>query len=92
MNKNDYINAVNNITVPQAQVSEDNEVFIYRINVLNEKGKVVYKDWAFSDYFFADKADSITFDGFIALSKSFTVKVYAEDVWGNQSEALEIKI
>lgn len=80
------------ITVPQATVSEDNEVFIYRINVLNEKGKVVYKDWAFSDYFFADKADSITFDGFIALSKSFTVKVYAEDVWGNTSEALEIKI
>ena len=46
----------------------------------------------FSDYFFADKPESITFDGFITLSKSFTVKVYAEDVWGNKSEPLEIKI
>lgn len=79
------------ITVPQATVSEDNEVFIYRINVLNSKGKRVYKDWAFSDYFFADKADSITFDGFVTLGKNYTVKVWAEDVWGNASEALEIK-
>ena len=60
--------------------------------VLNKKGKTIYKDWAFSDYFFADKPESITFDGFITLSKSFTVKVYAEDVWGNKSEPLEIKI
>lgn len=80
------------ITVPQAKVSEDNEVFLYRILVLNEKGKAVHEDWAFSDYFFADKAESITFDGFITLSKSFTVKVYAEDVWGNKSEPLEINI
>lgn len=80
------------ITVPQAKVSEDNEVFIYRICVINEKGKTIHKSWEFSDYFFADKPESITFDGFFALSKSFTVKVVAEDVWGNTSEALEIKI
>lgn len=80
------------ITVPQAKVSEDNEVFVYRICVLNEKGKTVHEDWVFSDYFFADKPESITFDGFITLSKNFTVKVYAEDVWGNKSEPLEIKI
>ena len=80
------------ITVPQATVSEDNEVFIYRITVLNKNGRTIYKDWAFSDYFFADKADTITFDGFITLSKSFTVRVCAEDVWGNTSEELEIKI
>ncbi len=80
------------ITVPQATISEDNEVFIYRIAVLNNKGKTIYKDWAFSDYFFADKPDSITFDGFIMLRKNFTVKVWAEDVWGNASEPLEIKI
>ena len=80
------------ITVPQANVSEDNEVFIYRINVLNDKGKVTYKDWTFSDYFFSDMPESITFDGFITLRNNFTVRVYAEDVWGNQSEPLEIKI
>ena len=61
----------------EAKVSEDNAVFVYRVLVLNENGKAVHEDWAFSDYFFADKAESITFDGFITLSKSFTVKVYA---------------
>ena len=79
------------ITVPQATVSGDNEVFLYRISVVNEKGKTVYEDWAFSQYFFADKPESITFDGFVTLNKSFTVKVCAEDVWGNRSEPLELK-
>ena len=80
------------ITVPQATVSEDNEVFVYRIYILNEKGRTVRKDWAFSDYFFADAADSITFDGFMTLRKNFTVRVCAEDVWGNTSEFLELKV
>lgn len=80
------------ITVPQANVSEDNEVFLYRICVINEKGKTVHEDWAFSDYFFSDMPESITFDGFIKFGKGFTVKVCAEDVWGNTSEYLEIEI
>lgn len=80
------------ITVPQATVSEDNEVFLYRIYVSNEKGRTIHKDWEFSDYFFADKPESIALDGFMALGKNLTVKVYAEDVWGNRSEPLEIKI
>ena len=80
------------ISVPQATVSEDNEVFVYRITVLNKRDRVIHEDWAFSDYFFSDMPESITFDGFRALGKSFTVRVCAEDVWGNQSEALEIKI
>ncbi|MBO7319306.1 MAG: hypothetical protein J6V06_04725, partial [Clostridia bacterium] len=80
------------ITVPQATVGEDNEVFVYRIAVINKNGRTVYKDWAFSDYFFADKPESITFDGFIALGKELTVRVWAEDVWGYTSEALEIKL
>ena len=80
------------ITVPQAKVSEDNEVFVYRITVTNEKGNTVHEDWACSDYFFANKAESITFDGFMTLGKNLTVKVCAEDVWGNTSEYLEIYI
>ena len=80
------------ITVPQATVSEDNEVFLYRIYVINEKGKTVYKDWEFSQYFFHDMPESITFDGFMTFSKNCTVKVCAEDVWGNTSEYLEIKV
>ncbi len=81
---------LNYITVPQAKVSEDNEVFVYRLSVINKNGKTVREDWAFSDYFFADKSDSITFDGFMLTGKDYTVKVCAEDVWGNRSEAIEI--
>lgn len=84
--------ALNYITVPQAKVSEDNEVFVYRISVENENGKTVHEAWEFSEYFFSDKPESITFDGFLACGKSLTVKVCAEDVWGNRSEELEIKI
>lgn len=80
------------ITVPQATVSEDNEVFIYRIYVINQNGKTVHEDWAFSQYFFSDMPDSITFDGFVTLNTNFTVKVCAEDVWGNTSDYLEIKV
>lgn len=80
------------ITVPQAKVSEDNGVFLYRIYVVNEKGKTVHEDWVFSDYFFSDMPENITFDGFIESGKGFTVRVCAEDVWGNTSEFLEIEI
>lgn len=83
---------MHHVTVPQATVSEDNEVFIYRISVTNEKGKTVHEAWEFSQYFFADKPESISFDSFMALGKNLTVKVWAEDVWGNTSESLEIKI
>ena len=80
------------VSVPQAKVSEENEVFIYRVYALNEKGKVIYKNWEFSQYFFADMPESISFDGFIALGKNITIQVVAEDVWGNTSEPLEIKV
>ena len=80
------------ITVPQARVSEDNEVFVYRLSVTNKFGMTVREDWAFSDYYYSDMPESITFDGFMTLGKDYTVKVCAEDVWGNRSECLEIKI
>ena len=75
----------------EAKVSEDNEVFVYRVLVLNENGKAVHEDWAFSDYFFADKAESITFDGFITLSKSFTVKSLCRRCSDQQKPAFENK-
>lgn len=79
------------VTVPQATVSSDNEVFVYRLTVTDDKGKVLRKDWAFSDYFFADAPESISFDSFMLLKKA-TVTVTAEDVWGNQSQPLSIEI
>ena len=79
------------VTVPQATVSGDNEIFIYRITVTNAKGKETHSDWQFSDYFFADMPDSVTFEGFRAQSGS-KITVVAEDVWGNRSEPLTTEI
>ena len=79
------------VTVPQATVTGDNEVFIYRITVTNEKGKTIHSDWTFSEYYFAEMPDSITFNSF-KTSKSATITVIAEDIWGNQSAPLTAKI
>lgn len=79
------------VTVPQASVTGDNEVFIYRITVTDANGKEIHSDWAFSEYYFADMPDSITFDTFKAR-KPAIVTVVAEDVWGNQSAPLTAKI
>lgn len=80
------------ISVPQAKVSDENEIFVYRISVINKNGRTVHEDWAFSQYFLSDVPESITFDGFLALGKGYSVKVCAEDVWGNRSDYLELEI
>lgn len=79
------------VTVPQATVQGDNEVFIYRISVTDAAGNEIYKAWKLSDYYQPERPDSITFDSFKASDGS-TVTVVAEDVWGNQSEALTAQL
>lgn len=80
------------ITVPQAKVTEDNEVYLYRISITNSSGKEVYSAWELSQYYFADIPESITFDGITLINGKYTVRVTAEDVWGNLSEALTTQI
>ncbi len=81
------------VTVPQASVVGDNEVFGYRLRVTDSKGKTVHTDFAFSEYYFAQRSESITFDSFILLKKGeYTVTVTAEDVWGNNSQPISEKI
>ena len=80
------------VTVPQASVSGDKEVFLYRRTVTDENGKTIHKDWTFSEYYFAQRPDTVSFDAFINLKGNFTVTVAAEDVWGNQSETLSAAV
>lgn len=80
------------VTVPQASVSGDNEVFLYRLTVTDENGKTIHKDWTFSEYYFAQRPDTVSFDAFLSLKGNFTVTVAAEDVWGNQSETLSAAV
>ena len=77
------------ITVPQASVVENsgNEVYLYRLTVTDANGKVVLTDWEFSQYYIADRPDSITFSVQLP-SNARNISVAAEDVWGHLSEPL----
>ncbi len=79
------------VTVPQATITGDNEVFLYRITVTDTNGNETYSAWKLSGYYLPEKPDSITFDSFKASAGS-TIKVVAEDVWGNQSDALTVTL
>lgn len=80
------------VSVPQAEVGEDNKVYLYRLSVTDENGKEVHSDWELSQYYFADVPDAVDFDAFTLIDGKYTVSVVAEDVWGNQSVALTYDI
>ena len=81
------------ITVPQASVAANsgNEVYVYRLTVTDANGKVLLTDWEFSQYYIADRPDSITFSVQLS-SKAKHISVAAEDVWGHLSEPLTADI
>ena len=77
------------ITVPQASVvaNSGNEVYLYRLTVTDAYGNVVLTDWEFSEYYIADRPDSITFSVQLPSNAKY-ISVAAEDVWGHLSEPL----
>ena len=79
------------VTVPQAEVEGDNEVFLYRLTVTDSEGNITHSAWELSEYYFADVPETITFNSFRVKDGS-TITVVAEDVWGNVSEALTYNI
>ena len=83
--KKGLINAT--VTVPQAAVEDGNEVYIYRIAVKNNAGETLYAAWEFSEYYFAERPDTISFK-FSMPDGAAYAEVVAEDAWGNQSAAL----
>ena len=77
------------VSVPQAKVaSEDNKVYLYRLNVTDENGNSVHTAWELSQYYFAEVPECIEFDAFSVSNGKYTVSVHAEDVWGNESSVL----
>lgn len=80
------------VTVPQARVTgDDNKVYLYRLTVTDKNGKTVYSAWELSQYYFADVPETVSFSGVMA-GKGCTVRVQAEDVWGNINEGLTSEI
>ncbi len=90
--KTEIKNAKIYITTPQAEVSGDNEVFVYRFVVKNSDGKEVHNSWKFSEYYFAERSENITSNGLFLWKGTYTVSVFAEDVWGNRSTPLTIEL
>ena len=80
------------VTVPQAKTNADNKVYLYRISVTDENYNEIYSAWELSQYYFADVPESISFDSFKPESGTYTVKVVAEDIWGNTSTPLYAQI
>lgn len=80
------------ITVPQAEVTGDNEVYLYRLSITDSSGNEVYSAWELSQYYFADVPESITFDGITLSNGKYTASVTAEDVWGNLSTPITAEI
>ncbi len=77
------------VSFPQATVNgEDNAVYLYRLTVLDKDGNTVHTDWHLSDYYYAENADTDAFATFPLGKGEYAIKVIAEDVWGNQSEAI----
>lgn len=81
------------VSLPQAKVNGDNEVFAYRLEVSDSNGKTVHSASVFSGYYFAERPETVAFDSFKLIKKdSYTITVVAEDVWGNRSEALKTAV
>ncbi len=74
-------------TVPQATTEEGNDVYLYRLTVLDEAGEELYAKWEFSQHFFAERPDSIDI-AFSMPKGAHSAQVVAEDVWGHQSTPL----
>lgn len=75
------------ITTPQASVEQGNEVYLYRLRIENEAGDELYAAWELSQYYFAQRPETITFS-FSMPDDAARAVVVAEDVWGKQSEPL----
>lgn len=78
------------VTVPEASVKgDDNKVYLYRISVTDKNGNEKYSAWELSGYYYADVPASVTFSN-VPYAEGDSISVVAEDVWGNQSEALTL--
>lgn len=75
------------ITVPAAEGSKNNPVFLYRFYVLDESGEEISSACVVNDYWRGDCYKKVTEK--LKADGGCTVKVVAENAYGKQSQALE---
>ncbi len=78
------------ITAPQATSTDGKIVFLYRIEVKNEKGKTVFTQYKVNDYWRANPMEKVdfSFDG----KDGFSAEIWAENAYGMKSEKLKTLI
>lgn len=75
------------VTVPAAQSTDSNPVFLYRYFVLDEGGEVVRSEYVMNNMWLGKTYESVSFS--VRAKRGQTVSVVAENSYGMQSEALE---
>lgn len=78
------------ITVPAAEGSENNPVFLYRFYVLDKDGNEVSSSYVINTYWLIDDYEKVTEK--VKAEKGYTIKVAAENAYGKQSELLEYTV
>lgn len=76
-------------TFPQANVKgEDNKVYLYRLICEDENGNELLSQWTLSGYYYAEVPETVSFNAVKLPDNTKKAYIIAEDVWGNQSDAL----
>lgn len=74
------------VTVPTAESTDGNIIFIYRLTVRNEAGETIDEQKVVNDYWLANSYKKITFTA--TAPSGSTVSVIAENAYGMQSEPI----
>jgi 3',5'-cyclic AMP phosphodiesterase CpdA len=78
------------VTVPAAESTDGNIIFIYRITVMDASGSIVDEQKLVNDYWLANSYKQIGFT--VEADSGCTVCVIAENAYGMQSEPLTARV
>lgn len=74
---------------PKAESTDGNPVFLYRADVLDEKGETIFKGKTVPSYYLYKPEDTVSTNiGKLSKGK-YTVRVWAENAYGMKSEFIE---
>lgn len=77
-------------SAPAPVTPDGRNTFVYRLEIVNEKGRVVDKDYLVNNYWVKDPLDTVIFHA--EAKPGWTVRIKAENSYGVQSDPIEAKI
>lgn len=79
-----------NVSVPAAESTDGNIIFIYRLKVTDAQGKIIDEQKLVNDYWLGNSYKTIRFT--TKAASGCTVSVIAENAYGMQSEPITVKL